>query len=273
MIRCVQCGCSRLDPQGYKCAFCGGAPGIRTEPCQITEDTKAKLLAHAKELRAFGVTLGERETLGKSVDALGVIALVLTVADSLDSGLLHKLVLFLRSLDIPQEEILRLRLDEPERVLDHYRKGARTRPGGNDRTLTEEPSMPGIELVYSYSHKDQGLRDELAAHLSPLEREGLISSWYDRRIVPGKEFDREIDARFDRAQIILLLVSANFIASDYCYSQEMKKAMERHEAGDARVIPVIVRPVDWSGTPFRKLLGLPDDGRAVTSGLTTTRLI
>ena len=136
---------------------------------------------------------------------------------------------------------------------------------GQDGNPTGRPSMPGIELVYSYSHKDQSLRDELAAHLSPLEREGLISSWYDRCIVPGKELDREIDARLDRAQIILLLVSADFIASDYCYGREMKRAMERHEAGDARVIPVIVRPVDWSGTPFRKLLGLPDDGRAVTS--------
>ena len=139
------------------------------------------------------------------------------------------------------------------------------RQSGEDGNLTGRPSMPGIELAYSYSHKDQSLRDELAAHLSPLEREGLISSWYDRCIVPGKELDREIDARLDRAQIILLLVSADFIASEYCYSREMKKAMERHEAGDARVIPVIVRPVDWSGTPFRKLLGLPDDGQAVTS--------
>jgi len=131
--------------------------------------------------------------------------------------------------------------------------------------MIRKPSMPGIGLVYSYSHKDQGLRNELAAHLSPLEREGLISSWYDRCIVPGKEFDREIDAQFDRAQVILLLVSADFIASEYCYGRELNKAMERHESGDARVIPVIVRPVDWSGTPFRKLLVLPDDGQAVTS--------
>jgi hypothetical protein len=253
-----------LDPLGYKCALCGGSPGLRTEPCHITEDTKAKLLAHAEELKEFGVALEECETLGESVDAIGVIALVLAVADSLDSGVLHKLVLYLRNLEIPEDEILRLRLDEPENVLAHYRRGARTRSGGNDRNLTAEPSMPGIELVYSYSHKDREFRNQLAAHLSPLVREGLISTWYDRDITPGNELDREIDARLDRAQIILLLVSADFIASEYCYSREMKKAMERHEAGDARVIPVIVRPVDWLGTPFRKLLGLPDDGRAVT---------
>jgi hypothetical protein len=152
------------------------------------------------------------------------------------------------------------RVHEPRnQEQDHFRQGL------EDGNLTVKPSTPGIKLVYSYSHKDKGFRDELASHLSPLEREGLISSWYDRCIVPGKEFDREIDAQFDRAQIILLLVSADFIASEYCYGREMKKAMERHEAGDARVIPVIVRPVDWSGTPFRKLLGLPDDGQAVTS--------
>ena len=149
--------------------------------------------------------------------------------------------------------------ERPDYGQDHLRQSA------EDGNLTARQSMPGIELAYSYSHRDQSLRHELAAHLSPLEREGLIASWYDRCIVPGKELDREIDARLDRAEIILLLVSADFIASDYCYGREMKRAMERHEAGDARVIPIIVRPVDWCGTPFRKLLGLPDDGRAVTA--------
>ena len=149
--------------------------------------------------------------------------------------------------------------DEPSNRGKQY-----LRRSGEDGDLTGRSSMPGIELAYSYAHKDQSLRDELAAHLSPLEREGLISSWHDRCIVPGKELDREIDARLDRAQIILLLLSADFIVSEYCYSREMKKATELHEAGDTRVIPVIVRPVDWSGKPFRKLLGLPDDGRAVT---------
>src|SRR5208337_223070 len=130
-------------------------------------------------------------------------------------GVLHKLVVYLRNLEIPEEEILRLRLDEPEQVSAHYRGEVRARPGGNDRDLSREPSRPGIELVYSYAHKDHEFRDELAAHLSPLVREGLISTWYDRQITPGKELDREIDARLDRAQIILLLVSADFIASEY----------------------------------------------------------
>lgn len=116
MIRCVVCGCSRLDSQGYKCALCGGSPGLGTEQCHITKDTKVKLLAHAEELKTFGVTLEEHRTLEKSVDALGAIGLALAVADSLDSGVLRKLILYLRDIAIPEEEILRLRLDEPEQV-------------------------------------------------------------------------------------------------------------------------------------------------------------
>jgi hypothetical protein len=123
MIQCVICGCSRLDAHGYKCARCGGAPAVRTEQCYITEDTKAKLMAHAEELKTFGVTLEEHETLGKHVDYLGTIGLVLAVAESLnsDAGLLRKLVVYLRDIAIPEDEVLRLRLDEPEPVLTYYR--------------------------------------------------------------------------------------------------------------------------------------------------------
>jgi len=106
---------------GYKCALCGGSPALRTERCHVTEDTKAKLLAHTEELRTFGVSLGECESFGKAVDTLGVLGLVLAVADSLDSGVLRKLILYLRHIAIPEEEILRLRLDEPEQVSTHHR--------------------------------------------------------------------------------------------------------------------------------------------------------
>ncbi len=123
MIRCVICGCSRLDPKRYKCARCGGAPGLRSEQCHITGDTKAKLMAHAEELKVFGVTFEEHETLGKHADYLGTIGLALAVAESLnsDSGLLRKLVVYLRDIAIPEDEVLRLRLDEPEQVLTYYR--------------------------------------------------------------------------------------------------------------------------------------------------------
>ncbi len=122
MIRCVKCGCSRLDSNGVKCALCGGPPGPRTERCYIAEDTKAKLLARAEELESLGVTLEESEILGKDAGTtLGAIGLVLQVAESLSPGILRRLIVYLRDIAISEQEILRLRLDEPEQVSKYYR--------------------------------------------------------------------------------------------------------------------------------------------------------
>ena len=121
------------------------------------------------------------------------------------------------------------------------------------------------EVFYSYSHRDTELRDELERHLSILRRSGLIRCWHDRQIDPGSEWAGKIHEHLNDANIILLLVSADFLASDYCYDVEMKRAMERHEAGEAIVIPIILRPVDWSGAPFAKIQCLPTDGKPVTS--------
>ncbi len=121
-----------------------------------------------------------------------------------------------------------------------------------------------IEVFISYSHKDQALRDELEIHLSNLKRQNIISSWYDGDIAPGAEWEPEIMERLKFAQIILLLISADFIHSDFCYSIEMKQAIDRHDAGEARVIPILLRPTDWQGAPFDKLKMLPTDAKAVT---------
>lgn len=121
-----------------------------------------------------------------------------------------------------------------------------------------------FEIFFSYSHKDQRLRDQLETQLSLLKREGLITSWYDHKITAGHEWAGKIDEHLNSAQIILLLISANFIASDYCYDIEMQCALERHEAREARVIPIILRPVDWKKAPFGKLKALPTDGKPVT---------
>jgi hypothetical protein len=122
-----------------------------------------------------------------------------------------------------------------------------------------------IEVVSSYSHLDEALRDELDRHLSVLKRRGVIRSWYDRDIDAGQEFAIEIDQHLNAAHIILLHVSVDFIASDYCYGVEMKRAMERHDAGQAQVIPVILRACDWKDAPFGKLKALPKDGKPATS--------
>ncbi|HSU31319.1 MAG TPA: toll/interleukin-1 receptor domain-containing protein [Bryobacteraceae bacterium] len=119
-------------------------------------------------------------------------------------------------------------------------------------------------VFFSYSHKDESLRDELEVHLSLLKRQGVISVWHDRRLGAGNELNAGISRELERADIILLLVSPDFLASDYCYSVERTRALERHDKGEARVIPVILRPCDWHHAPFGKLLALPRDGKPVT---------
>lgn len=123
--------------------------------------------------------------------------------------------------------------------------------------------MP-LEVFYSYSHKDEELRNELETHLSLLARSGLIAGWHDRKIGAGEEWSNEIDAHIRSAHIILLLVSPDFLASEYCYGIEMKVALERHAREHAIVVPIILRPADWSGAPFAHLQALPHDARAVT---------
>lgn len=119
-------------------------------------------------------------------------------------------------------------------------------------------------LVFSYSHVDEALRNELEKHLSPLKRAGKITTWHDRRIVPGQEFERQIDQYFYEADIILLLISSDFIASDYCYEVEMTNALMRHKQGEAMVIPVILRECAWHQLPFGSIMAATIDGKPIT---------
>ncbi len=116
------------------------------------------------------------------------------------------------------------------------------------------------EVFISYSHKDEGMCEQLKDQLMALKHEGLVHAWYDRKIGPGKEWEGEIDEHLNSANIILLLVSPKFISSEYCYDVEMTRAMERHEAQEATVVPVIIRDCVWDALPFGKLLALPQDG-------------
>ena len=121
-----------------------------------------------------------------------------------------------------------------------------------------------IKIFISYSHSDEMLLHELTKHLSLLRRQQVIEAWYDRDIAAGREWVGEIDEHLESADLILLLVSPDFLASDYCYDIELRRAMERHEVGEARVIPIILRPVDWAGAPFGKLQALPSDAKPIT---------
>jgi hypothetical protein len=128
---------------------------------------------------------------------------------------------------------------------------------------TPQPDNP-VGLFYSYSHKDEKLRKRLESHLHGLKRQGFISGWHDRRIVAGADWRHEIDLRLEAAGIILLLISSDYIESDYCYGVEMAKALERYKTGEAKVIPVLLRPCEWQSTPFGKLQALPANAQPVT---------
>ena len=123
MIRCAKCGCSRLDSKNVGCVLCGGSPSRRTEPVHINEDTKGKLLAHADELKGLGVRLDvDREPVNKvyTAEILAGAHLVIYIAEKIYPGTLRKLVRYLRHIGISKEEMPRLRLDEPEKILAYY---------------------------------------------------------------------------------------------------------------------------------------------------------
>ena len=120
-----------------------------------------------------------------------------------------------------------------------------------------------LKVFISYAHADEAHCKTLAKHLSALEDEGLITVWHDRKITGGREWAGAIDDALRSADIVLLLISADFLASDFCYDHEMTRAIERHNASDAFVIPIIVRPVSWRSAPFSKLQALPKDGKPV----------
>ena len=122
--------------------------------------------------------------------------------------------------------------------------------------------MP-LDVFISYAHEDQVYLKELEKHLANLKRQNIIASWYDGDITPGMEWESQIMQHLNNAQIILLLVSADFINSEFCYGIEMQQALARQDNNQARVIPIILRPVDWKGAPFAKLQALPTGAKPV----------
>ncbi|OSA79506.1 hypothetical protein B2H89_12530 [Clostridium botulinum] len=126
-------------------------------------------------------------------------------------------------------------------------------------------SKNGLKLFFSYSHKDESMRDELEKHLVMLKRQGIISTWHDRKIDVGNVLNSEIDSNLKDADIILLLVSVDFLASDYCYNREMEEALKMHESRQAVVVPIILRSCDWTSASFAKLLALPTDAKSVST--------
>jgi hypothetical protein len=122
-----------------------------------------------------------------------------------------------------------------------------------------------LDIFISYSRRDEGLKDELVNfHLKRLQREGKIRTWQDRDIEAGAEWATEIKTNLEKADIVLLLTTSSFLASEYCYETEMKRAIQRHYEGTAKVIPIILKPCTWEDSPFSQLQVLPQDGKPIT---------
>src|SRR5215470_11802853 len=124
--------------------------------------------------------------------------------------------------------------------------------------------LTAIEIFCCYAREDQPLLQQLRNHLMPLQRQGLIQIWSDTNINAGEEWEKAVEQHLEIAEIILLLISSDFMASEYCYSKEMRRAMQRHEQQSTRVIPIVLRPTYWRGAPFEKLQFLPTNARPIT---------
>ncbi len=122
-----------------------------------------------------------------------------------------------------------------------------------------------LQVFISYSDKDKSLKEELEIHLSPLKRQGLIEPWQDGAIEAGTERVAQIKTALETADVILLLISPYFMASDYINDVELEQALERHREGSARVIPIMLRPTDTMGTTIATLQALPRNAQPITT--------
>jgi TIR domain len=119
-------------------------------------------------------------------------------------------------------------------------------------------------IFISYAHADEELKKELDKYLKVLKRSGKIESWNDRELIAGQEWDDVIMSELAKANVILLLISVDFNASDFIWDKELAAALKRHEEGTAHVVPIILRKCEWSTLPYAKLQALPRNGRPVT---------
>ncbi|WP_437646811.1 SIR2 family protein [Sorangium sp. So ce362] len=120
-----------------------------------------------------------------------------------------------------------------------------------------------VRVFFSYASRDEELLARLEAHLSPLRREGLIAPWHSGKIGAGEDLERAIGEQLEAADLVLLLVSASFLASEQGDAQ-VTRAMERRAAGQAAVVPILLRPCDWETTRFAELQAVPRDRKPVT---------
>lgn len=242
-------------------------------PSDMLEDERAKYLEDVKV--NYVPFYAYEEVLAAFIDTPGGRDTVLSAMERLTSYLTDGAV---RSWEAPSEEEredvrARFQGDAPPEEEEPAAAAVAIGPGPDTvkRDIPEVRPPDALRptvvdtLFYAYAHKDEQLVRGLETHLALLKRMGVISEWHDRKVGAGREWAAEIDEHLNAAKIILLLISPDFLASDYCYDIEVKRALERHEAGEARVIPVILRSTDWKGAPFSNLQALPSNAKPVTS--------
>jgi TIR domain len=184
--------------------------------------------------------------------------------------------LYITVADLPKSEWSAIRIkqlrDLRESIEKYEKEMARRRTapappsaGVGVPSATAPSRGRAARLFLSYSHLDEVYKNKLEKHLALLARLGLVETWSDRQILPGQQWDDKIRKQLAEADIVLLLVSANFIASDYSYYREMMPALERMDSGPQVVIPIVLSPVDWSAAPFSKVQALPPNGQPVTT--------
>jgi hypothetical protein len=135
----------------------------------------------------------------------------------------------------------------------------------NADTPVAGPSGDAVKVFISYSHADEKYRRDFEKHVAILQRQGKFAGWHDREIRPGNVWAGVISGHLDDAQVVILLISPDFVASRYCWDVEMKRALEKHELGEAVVVPIVIRPTDYEGAPFESLQMLPTDARPVSA--------
>lgn len=134
---------------------------------------------------------------------------------------------------------------------------------GGSVGLADAPGTTALRLFVSYSHADEALKNDILKHIEPLKQLNLVESWHDRKLLAGEDWEKSISNNLENADIILLLVSIDFINSKYCFDIELERALERHAQQEATVIPVILRNCLWQYTSFGKIQALPKDAKAV----------
>jgi TIR domain len=120
-------------------------------------------------------------------------------------------------------------------------------------------------VFYSYSHKDSDPRDLLRTFLAPLKHSGKIEQWDDREIKPGLNWQTEINKRIETADLIVFLISPDFLNSEYCLGVEVEKALERLKTGAVTVVPILMRECLWEESIFSELQMIPRGGKAIFS--------